>query len=100
MTHVDESSGEVLALIGELLELLNQCVRVVRRGLNDGAGSSAEGRVDLGSPVDDVLDDGRGLLEEGCNSLDVSVLALGHPRLRIIELGVNGSQHHRRPWTA
>ena len=42
------------------LELLNQVLGDLGRMLNGGMSSSAQGRVDLGSPVDDIGDDGLG----------------------------------------
>lgn len=96
-SHVNQSGRKVLALVGQLLELFDQSMRDVRRRLNDGMSAGAQGRVDFGSLVDDVLNDGLGLLEQRRDSLRTrSALPVG----MMTGKGSRGSRHRRRPWTA
>jgi len=63
-------------LLGEGLQVQDQGVRNVLGGRKGRMCSGTKSRVDLGSPVDDVLNDWRGVLEERCQSSIVDSLGL------------------------
>ena len=71
-THINKSSWKVLALLGELLQLLEKSMRDIRRGLYDGRSPCSKCGVDFGSPVNDILDHRRGMLKPRGDSLSVS----------------------------
>lgn len=63
---------ELLALLGEGVELLEESVRDLGRLLDGGGVARVKLRVDRDSLVDDVLDDGLSLADEGGDALDRS----------------------------
>jgi hypothetical protein len=71
-THINQRSGEILALLGELPELLQQSMGNVGGRLDDGRSAGSEGRVDFGSLVENVLEYGLSLVEPRSDSLSVS----------------------------
>lgn len=68
-TNLDEVSGDILAMRGKSLELLNKREGKLLRRLKSGVSSSTKGRVDLGSSVDDVGEDGLSRLHPRGESL-------------------------------
>lgn len=78
-TYIDERARETLALLSELLQLLDESVRHLARVLDNGIGSGPKSRVDLGSLVDDVLDNGRGVLEQRSDALKKSANRTAYP---------------------
>lgn len=70
---LEELVRELLALLGQGVELLEESVRDLGRLLDGGSVASVELRVDRGSLVDDLLDDGLGLADEGSDTLALSV---------------------------
>lgn len=69
---LEELVRELLALLGEGVELLEESVRDLGRLLDGGGVARVKLRVDRDSLVDDVLDDGLSLADEGGDALDRS----------------------------
>lgn len=65
----EELVRELLALLSEGVELLEESVRDLGRLLDGGGVARVKLRVDSDSLVDDVLDDGLSLADEGCDAL-------------------------------
>jgi hypothetical protein len=66
-TDLDKNRGQVLARLGERLELLEQVVANLLRGLDSGGSACTEGAIDLDEAVQSLLN--RGRLVQGNDTL-------------------------------
>ena len=67
--HVKHVCWDLSTLLGKRPQLFEESVRDLLGRLKGSVGSRTNGRVDLGGPVDDVLDDGLGLMEHRSEAL-------------------------------
>lgn len=67
--YSEESTRDLQTVASESFELFHQSHGELLRGLNRRMGSSTQSRVDLRSLVQDVVQDGLVVLENGCNPL-------------------------------